>query len=790
MATVIDSLVVALGMDASGFTKGSKDASGALKKTNDEATRTAKELELRGKQAGEFFSQIKNQALGMLAVFTAGKGLSSFVSDVVAGDAAVGRMATNIGMSTEDLSAWQGVAERAGGSAAGMSGSLKAMAQQMAQISITGTPGAQVLQSLAMAGINISKYFDKATTSSQRMLMASDAFKGMDAARAQALGARMGFDEGTVNVLMQGRQAVQALLAEQEKIGHANEADAKSAQQLQAAWRALSQASEDLGRKILTSLSPFIQDLSGALLRLSEWAAQHRGIVEAAFIAIAAALTAVTVGLAAMAASAAFGAIAAGFTAIVSIVAGAAGVFGTLLTVAGAVLAGISAPVLAIAAGIAAAIAGIAYLYRDWNSWVNGGKSTFAGFWQFFATAWKSVSGILAPLVNEVRAIWEDVQGVFQDGLAFIHALFSGTGDQIRAAWFKLFGDIGNVFSEAIQLVKDELAALPKIFSTLGPQISGGIKGAFKSGFDYVAERVLQVKDVIVNAFKGAFDWVTDRAHAVWDAITGQHTEKTAPASAATVTPAPSPAGNPAPASTQSPAAQSAAVGKSIADSAFGALISKGEGDYDSVNRGAAHGYKAGKENLAGMTINEVMAAQKAGDFKAAGRYQVMPENLTAAVKALGLSGNEKFDKGMQDKVFDQYLLSNKRKAIGDYVHGQSNDIGAAMLAASKEWASVADPRTGKSYYDGKGNNKSSITPEQLRESLEASRNSYLSGAGARVAMNKANGGAANHTTTSDVKIAQINVQTQATDAKGIAKDIGPAVKQYAFAVNANTGLS
>jgi flagellum-specific peptidoglycan hydrolase FlgJ len=55
------------------------------------------------------------------------------------------------------------------------------------------------------------------------------------------------------------------------------------------------------------------------------------------------------------------------------------------------------------------------------------------------------------------------------------------------------------------------------------------------------------------------------------------------------------------------------------------------------------------------------------------------------------------------------------------------------------------------------------------------------------MARNNAGGG---NTSTSDVKIAQINVQTQATDAKGIAKDIGPAVKQYAFTTQANMGLS
>jgi hypothetical protein len=53
-----------------------------------------------------------------------------------------------------------------------------------------------------------------------------------------------------------------------------------------------------------------------------------------------------------------------------------------------------------------------------------------------------------------------------------------------------------------------------------------------------------------------------------------------------------------------------------------------------------------------------------------------------------------------------------------------------------------------------------------------------------------ASGGGTTNTTSHDVKIAQINVQTQATDAKGIARDIGPAVKQYAFAVQSNTGLT
>jgi hypothetical protein len=48
--------------------------------------------------------------------------------------------------------------------------------------------------------------------------------------------------------------------------------------------------------------------------------------------------------------------------------------------------------------------------------------------------------------------------------------------------------------------------------------------------------------------------------------------------------------------------------------------------------------------------------------------------------------------------------------------------------------------------------------------------------------------------TTSDnsttVQIDNLNVQTQATDAKGIAQSIQPAVAKYSFSNNANTGMT
>ncbi|ALD90315.1 putative bacteriophage protein [Cupriavidus gilardii CR3] len=140
------------------------------------------------------------------------------------------------------------------------------------------------------------------------------------------------------------------------------------------------------------------------------------------------------------------------------------------------------------------------------------------------------------------------------------------------------------------------------------------------------------------------------------------------------------------------------------------------------ANRGAKGGYKAGTENLEGMTVAEVMRAQQEGQFNAAGRYQIIKTTLADAVKKLGLTGSEKFDRGLQDRIFSEYLVGSKRSAIKDYLTGASDNIVAAMQAAAREWASVADPATGKSFYDGVGNNRASISVEQLEQALRNTR--------------------------------------------------------------------
>lgn len=169
------------------------------------------------------------------------------------------------------------------------------------------------------------------------------------------------------------------------------------------------------------------------------------------------------------------------------------------------------------------------------------------------------------------------------------------------------------------------------------------------------------------------------------------------------------------------------------------ALLQKGESNvanpYGVVNIPAGRG-RAAMQPLEQMTVSQVMAAQAAGQFNAAGRYQIIDSTLKGAVKALHLTGNELFDKNLQDRIFNEYLTGpSKRPRLYAYLSGKSNDVYAAAADAAQEWASVATPpgyktRSGRvsdgtyAYYDNSRNNppKAHISAAQMIATLQLER--------------------------------------------------------------------
>lgn len=166
---------------------------------------------------------------------------------------------------------------------------------------------------------------------------------------------------------------------------------------------------------------------------------------------------------------------------------------------------------------------------------------------------------------------------------------------------------------------------------------------------------------------------------------------------------------------------------------------SKGAGNYNAANySGGKKAYKAGEKDLVGMTIGDLKKAQSSKEIFAAGRYQIVPKTMLAAIDALGLKDTDKFDEAMQDRIFKEYLVGSKRPEVKGFLSGEKGaDINKAVLAMAKEFASIGVPEKididdnygkrslaiGDSYYAGVGGNpkgKAQITPDQVKEALLA----------------------------------------------------------------------
>ena len=134
MPTMIDSLVISLGLDAKAVVKGQKQAEGAFKRVQTSAAKMGDGVATAANTAGDAFHSLERKALAFFAVLTAGKTLKAFISDTTSANVAAGNMARNLGVSVNSLTAWQKAAQAAGGSAEDVSGSLGSLVSQFQTI--------------------------------------------------------------------------------------------------------------------------------------------------------------------------------------------------------------------------------------------------------------------------------------------------------------------------------------------------------------------------------------------------------------------------------------------------------------------------------------------------------------------------------------------------------------------------------------------------------------------------------------------------------------------------------
>ena len=379
--------------------------------------------------AGKFkgvLSSIWAQVSGpLLGAFATGNAISSYISNSMS----AGELADKLKVDIEEIQIWSGAMDRAGGSAASLQATIEKLnASGKAQGDAIG-----VLLDLA----------DKAGT------MSKEAF----VQKAKELE----IDEKTIEVLAQGRKALDEHLKRQRDLGVYTKEDAEQSKKFKQSLADLLQAWDGFTSFIGRFTVPIMRVLADVLTAVVVFMRQHTPFVVAAISLIGAALAVKLL---------------------------------PPLRQLPALIANVSKAFLRWMPFVAV-IAALALLIDDFWTYLTGGESELAEFWAIFGTG--------PEIMEKLNAAWKETKAV-------LAAIGTGLAQLVRY-WYDLmkasgmFDALGQTFKGLLQILK---GIFTLDWSTLGEGLANVLNGLVRS---------------VASAFKGLGILVRDLVKALWNAL-------------------------------------------------------------------------------------------------------------------------------------------------------------------------------------------------------------------------------------------------------------------------------
>lgn len=289
MATIIDALVVTLKLDNKGFSGEVKKAtaendklSAAIDGVTDSSVdltitikNQADETKKATKKQDDFTKSINNgiKALGALfSTIMVSSGLSKLVAEIQKSNDQLYFLSKNLGMSATSIKKWQNMAEMSGGSADGMAASMSNLSKSLWDLVTIGD--SSVLPYFNALNVGVVDSGGKLRDLDAILLDVADSLSGMSRPQAYNIAKNMGFDEGTINTLLQGRDAMQEMLDTQRDMVISSEEELEISRQLSKQNMKVKQGWEGLktllANYLMPSLLKFSESVSGFLMFLNK----------------------------------------------------------------------------------------------------------------------------------------------------------------------------------------------------------------------------------------------------------------------------------------------------------------------------------------------------------------------------------------------------------------------------------------------------------------------------------------------------------------------------------------
>lgn len=491
MATVIDTLFMELGIDSSKFSREAKqavskldDMTEAFEKAEAKTGKSGKGLDKHAEKVKQNVKQAKNltEAMGkvakgaaaLFALVTGSNALDKLIREAAEANVQLDNLSRNIGMSRNQLQAWGGMAEMAGGSAEGMKGSLAGLSMGITRLTTMGdTSMVPFFNAFGVALLNAD---GKARDLDSIMLDLSDRFSKMDRVQAYNLAKSMGLDDGTINTLMLGRAEMEKMLEMQRNLYRSGEKEIAVSRELTRSRAYLNQQWDALKNMLADALAPHLLRLVKLVSSFADYLMRNENTMKHVFEGVAFVLGVVLI---------------------------------PVLWSAVTALYAFIAPFALAAAAVAALGAAFVLLYDDYKTWAEGGKSlfdwgAFTGYIRTSKVSVDSLNSAFAYLVTGYKS-WAEAGNSAFDWLR-LKGFIDENGVSLRslANGFKsLANDIYQFFAPALSDVGEILTSL----------MNGNFNGAWTAAKRLAMRPVNFVADQVQNVVErvsGAADVATN----------------------------------------------------------------------------------------------------------------------------------------------------------------------------------------------------------------------------------------------------------------------------------------
>ena len=338
MSTILEELIVKLGLDSKDVDSKAPATTKKLKDLDD----SAQGVDKSSKAAAVGISEFAGKLGAFLALLGGTVALKQFIRDTIDTNTQIALLSRNLGISAQSIFAWSTASEELGGTAAGVQGTLKMLSQESSNLAFLGESRLIPFFSkmrIALAGPNGPR--DPTAILRDLSTYAQNAL-GLGANRSSIHNWLAMFipDEGTINLILQGTAAIDQAQARARKWAPTN-AEINSALAMKQALTDLGAQFTKIGYDLLQEATPALETFFQKLKDVGAWFQGNEGLVKIIGEAI-------------------------------------------LATAAlGAAFAFITSPIALVAAGVTALVTAILLLIDDYKTWSKGGLSEFD--WSGFA---------------------------------------------------------------------------------------------------------------------------------------------------------------------------------------------------------------------------------------------------------------------------------------------------------------------------------------------------------------------------------------------------------------------